>query len=171
MRYRLPTITKANVEGGAVRGRTERRDDRGIVLILALLVMLILSVLGTAFLALSSTETTISRNSRIVAQAFYAAEAGVDTVLNLLPLTNQINSTPVEPNTPNVVFQTGPPGAPAPPVLLGPSPNVPAGFNLANFSFNMYQIDITGTVLLPRSDVHLQVGATMGSALSATSYN
>lgn len=147
------------------------RDDRGIVLAIALMVMLVLSILGTTFLTLSSTETTISRNSQVAAQAFYAAEAGIDTVLNLLPITNLIDSTPVEANTPNVVFHTGPPGAPAPPVSLGPSPVVPAGFNLANFSFNMYQIDVTGRVLMPRSDVQLQVGATMGSPLAGTSYN
>lgn len=167
MRYRSPTVKKAPGQGGPVRVRRGAWDDRGIVLALALLVMLVLSVMGTAFLALSGTEATISRNSQVVAQAFYAAEAGIDTAINLLPNTDPIPQTLVDPiGNANVVFQT-----PTPPVSLGPSPNPPAGFNLANYSFNMYQIDITGTVLVPRSDVRLQVAATMGSPLAGTGYN
>ncbi len=47
----------------------------------------------------------------------------------------------------------------------------PGGFNLASFSFNMYQIDATGTVLVPQSDTRLRIGATLGTPLAGTSYN
>ena len=154
----------------ATHGCERCRDDRGIVLILALLVMLVLSVLGSAFLFLSGTEINISRNSQIVTQAFYAAEAGLDSAINLLPGTNAIPQTALGVN--NAVFQTGPPppAAPAPPLALGPNPNPPAGFNLANYAFNMFQVDVSGTVLVPRSDVQLRVGATVGTPLAGTSY-
>lgn len=146
------------------------RNDRGIVLILTLMVIMVLSVLATAFLFLSGTEINISRNSQVVTQAFYAAEAGIDTAINQLPNTTAINQTPLGVN--NAVFQTGPPppAPPAPAVALGPNPSPPAGFNLANFSFNMYQIDVSGTVLVPRSDMQLRVGATVGTPMAGTSY-
>ena len=160
----------------AAHGGGRCRDNRGIVLILSLLVMLVLSVLGTAFLLLSGTEMNISRNSQIVTQAFYAAEAGIDAAINLLPNTGQINPTTlVVANNANVMFQTGPPGAPAPILGLGPNPNPPAGFNLANFSFNMFQVDVSGMVVVPPANVQvavtqLQVGATVGTPLAGTSY-
>ncbi len=152
------------------RGFELPRDDRGIVLILVLMVIMVLSVMATSFLFLSGTEVNISRNSQVVTQSFYAAEAGIDTAINQLPNTNAINQTPLGVN--NAVFQTGPPppAAPAPVVALGPNPSPPAGFNLANYAFNMYQIDVSGTVLVPRSDMQLRVGATIGTPLAGTSY-
>ena len=54
-------------------------EQRGIVLILSLLVMTILSVLGLAFLATARTEDTIASNYRNHTAAFYAAEAGLES--------------------------------------------------------------------------------------------
>ncbi len=157
------------------------RNDRGIVLILVLLVIMVLSVLATAFLFLSGTESAISRNSQIVTQAFYAAEAGIDTAINQLPNIDPIPNPPGDPlpvvdlNNPNVVFQTGPPGAPSPIFELGASPNFPPGYNVANFSFNMYRVGVSGVVRWPnsvitRSVTQLEVGATIGTPLAGTSY-
>lgn len=52
------------------------RGERGIVLILSLMLMAILSLLGVIFLTTSLTESNISRNGVLSAQAFYVAEAG-----------------------------------------------------------------------------------------------
>ena len=145
-------------------------DERGIVLIISLLVVMVLSILGSAFLLLSGTEVMISRNSQVVTQAFYAAEAGIETALNNLPGTAAILQTAVGASA---VFQTGPPppAVATPSKELGPSPNPPGGFNLASFSFNMYQIDVTGTVLVPRANTQLRLGATLGTPLAGSSYN
>ena len=51
--------------------------QRGIVLILSLLVMTVLSILGLAFLATARTEDAIAVNYRNHTAAFYAAEAGL----------------------------------------------------------------------------------------------
>jgi len=151
------------------RGFELPRDDRGIVLILVLMTIMVLSVMATAFLFLSGTEVNISRNSQVMTQAFYAAEAGLDTAINQLPNTGEIG--PIQLGI-NAQFETGPPGPPPPPGILamGPNPSPPGGFNLANFSFNMYQIDVSGTVLVPRSDMQLRVGATIGTPKAGTSY-
>ena len=170
MRSQAPTRKQNSTTSDPARGFELPRDDRGIVLILVLMVIMVLSVMATSFLFLSGTEVNISRNSQVVTQAFYAAEAGIDTAINQLPNTTAINQTALGVN--NAVFQTGPPppAAPAPVVELGPNPSPPEGFNLANFSFNMYQIDVSGTVLVPRSDMQLRVGATIGTPLAGTSY-
>ncbi|MFQ5658266.1 MAG: PilX N-terminal domain-containing pilus assembly protein, partial [Candidatus Methylomirabilales bacterium] len=54
-------------------------EERGVVLILSLLVMTVLSVLGLAFLATARTEDTIASNYRNHTAAFYAAEAGLES--------------------------------------------------------------------------------------------
>ncbi|MFQ5893695.1 MAG: PilX N-terminal domain-containing pilus assembly protein, partial [Nitrospinota bacterium] len=65
-------------------GMSERKsykvmEERGVVLILSLLVMTVLSVLGLAFLATARTEDTIASNYRNHTAAFYAAEAGLES--------------------------------------------------------------------------------------------
>ncbi len=55
------------------------KEQEGIVLILSLFVMAILSILGLAFLATATTEHTIATNYRNHTQAFYAAEAGLES--------------------------------------------------------------------------------------------
>ncbi len=171
MRSQTRTHKQSSTVSDAAQGLGLIRGDRGMVLVLALLVMLVLSALGSAFLLLSGNETLISRNSQVVTQAFFAAEAGIDTALTNLPNTAAIPQTLLGPNG-NVMFQSGPPtpAAPAPGTVLGPNPSPPAGFNLANYSFNMFQIDVSGTVLFPRSDVQLRVGSTIGTPMAGTSY-
>ncbi len=179
MRSQTRTRKQSSAVSDAAQELGLVRNDRGIVLVLALLVMLVLSALGSAFLFLSGTETLISHNSQVVAQAFFAAEAGIETALNTLPNTAAIPQTGLDINN-NVVFQTGNPdtdgplGAPA--TVLGASPTPPAGYNVANFSFNMFRVDVSGTVTFPGSGirasiVQLRMGATVGSPLAGTGYN
>ena len=51
-------------------------EERGVVLMVALLVMVLLSVLGLSFLGMSATEHTIASNEVSFAQSFYLAEGG-----------------------------------------------------------------------------------------------
>ncbi len=53
-------------------------NEKGIALVLVLMMMLLLSVLGTTIYTTSSTEIRISRNNRFMNEAFYAAERGVE---------------------------------------------------------------------------------------------
>ena len=59
-------------------------EQRGIVLILSLMVMTILSVMGLAFLATARTEDAIAVNYRNHTAAFYAAEAGLESQVSSL---------------------------------------------------------------------------------------
>lgn len=54
------------------------RGERGIALVLALLVTALLLILGGHFMAASLTEHTIAANEVDAARAFYAADAGIE---------------------------------------------------------------------------------------------
>ena len=71
---------------------TERKDrvasnERGISLIIALLALVVLSVLVAGVIFVSQTEIWTTANYRQLAQARYAAEAGVQSTINWLQYT------------------------------------------------------------------------------------
>ncbi len=58
----------------------ERPAERGSAMILTVLIMVVLTLLGVAYLLLGETENRIAENQRRGAQALYAAETGVRMV-------------------------------------------------------------------------------------------
>ena len=80
------------------RSRDRFRGERGSVLVIALFIMIILSLLGSALLAISSTENNIAYNAVWSEGAFSAAEAGLQTAVSQLS-ANQTTSTPAVPVT------------------------------------------------------------------------
>ena len=72
------------------------KEQRGAVLVISLLVMTVLLVQGLAFLAIANTEDTIASNFRNYTQAFYAAEAGLESGLVDLRDLLAANSNPLE---------------------------------------------------------------------------
>lgn len=70
------------------RGALPGSDRRGIVLVVAIMVVMLVALLGSALLTVSSTEHQIARNDQQVTQALYLAEAGVQTAMNDLNLGN-----------------------------------------------------------------------------------
>lgn len=61
-----------------------RRDERGIALIITLFMVLILSVLGSSLVFVSRTETLSSLNYKTISQARYGAESGIHRAANHL---------------------------------------------------------------------------------------
>ncbi|MFQ5656488.1 MAG: PilX N-terminal domain-containing pilus assembly protein [Candidatus Methylomirabilales bacterium] len=74
------------------------KNERGMALIIALFVVVILMLMGGLFLTVSMTESNISSNERNHSQAFQFAEAGVEharrALMRLSP-TGVLNGTPV----------------------------------------------------------------------------
>src|SRR3989304_7738231 len=73
------------------------RDERGIALVVALLVSALLLLLGGHFMTASMTEKTIASNEVNTARAFYLAGAGVQHAkksLEALDLSAVLNGTP-----------------------------------------------------------------------------
>lgn len=73
-------------------------NQRGVVLVVAVLVMITATFLGIAAVMTSDIEIRISGNQRCSEKAFYAADAGVDTglawLLNLGPVPPEKSSLP-----------------------------------------------------------------------------
>ncbi len=61
-----------------------RTKERGVALILALILLLVLSVMAVSLMFLSQTETWSSLNYRLMSQARDGAEAGVNAAVNFL---------------------------------------------------------------------------------------
>src|SRR6266699_1075559 len=64
--------------------RAHGLDERGMAAVMALIVVLALSLLVAAFLAVSAFEPVISQNLAEAIQAQYAADAGIESVPNLI---------------------------------------------------------------------------------------
>jgi len=71
---------RVRIRAGERRGRL-RGDRRGIALLVALVIMVFLSLIGTTFLMFSLTESQISTNQAEAAVALEMAEAGMDQVI------------------------------------------------------------------------------------------
>lgn len=66
------------------------KDQQGMALLTAILVMAMLTILGIAGIYLSKTDIMISRNFRIIKKKFFTAEAALEQGINIL------RATPVE---------------------------------------------------------------------------
>src|SRR5713226_10178176 len=73
--------------GSKNRGLMNRTKERGVALILALILLLVLSVMAVSLMFLSQTETWSSLNYRLMSQARGGAEAGVNAAANFLMST------------------------------------------------------------------------------------
>lgn len=67
------------------------RGERGMAIVLALMAMLLLSALGAGLVLTTSTETLITANYRDNSEAMYAADAGIERVLEDLLLASDWN--------------------------------------------------------------------------------
>jgi Tfp pilus assembly protein PilX len=66
------------------RSSAAAHDERGIALILSLFLMLAMSVVGASLMYLSQSESYSSMNYRLMSQARYGAEAGIQRAANFL---------------------------------------------------------------------------------------
>lgn len=69
------------------------RNEKGMVMIVAILTLLVLTVIGISSLGTATFETQLSGNERVGADAFYGAEAILQVALNQLPDTSPIPKT------------------------------------------------------------------------------
>lgn len=131
------------------------RNERGTVLALSLLAMVVLSLLGAGLLTMSGSETFVSYRTVYREGAFYAAEGGIHIGLDQIS-TNTATSTQAIPLTPigaNYAYRSGRRSDPGPQPLqfVGTKPGtgysiaVGTGYNPAGYVFYNYQMNVTGT--------------------------
>jgi len=150
------------------------RKDRGSILMIAMLVMLALSLLGSAFLSLSAIEHNMAYNGLWSEGAFSAAEAGIQTGINQLSpnpavATQAVPVTAIGTGIYTYQFRSGQATDPGPMPLVFRGSRIEKGYNIAigtgynptGYGFHSYQIDATGTG--PRSALReLEVLAEYG---------
>ena len=73
--------------------RITLKNEKGVALIIALLMLLVLTFIGINSISTTTFETNISGNERVVTDAFYASEGGFQVGLNQLPDTIPISRT------------------------------------------------------------------------------
>jgi hypothetical protein len=101
----------------ALYGKKNSSAERGVALIMALLVLLLLTAVGMGMILMSNTETNISANFRDEQTAYFAAKAGIEEVRDRLRAgaTNSVNlpatlgnNTPGGATGPGVLYVTNP---------------------------------------------------------------
>lgn len=138
--------------------RCPSRGEKGSALVVALFLMIILSLLGSALLTLSGTEHNIAYNTVWVEGAFDAAEAGIQTELSSLSASQDTAVAVPETNIVNGVFTysfwsgtLADRALPTKPAYQGEriesgySFAIGSVYNPSGYVFYSYQIDATGT--------------------------
>jgi Tfp pilus assembly protein PilX len=138
--------------------------ERGVVLIVALLLMVLLFTLGAALLTMAETEGVIAANDVWSEGSFYAAEAAVQQAIDAIP--GSVAAVPVTNLGTDYRYRTG--GrldtSAQPPAIVqtvngsGFAVSSSAGYNSTGFVFDVYEIN--GTGMGPRSairEVEVQV--------------
>lgn len=146
--------------------RSPVRNERGVALIVALIVLVLLGILGAFALSTSNTELRISGNYRNLQQAFYAADAAIsygesNTAIYASIIPGTTNSWPPTATDYNDVpdLATGQSAKVRVDYLLsGPLPPG-TGFDAETFQANYYTVSASGFGQLNSEvDVESRVG-------------
>ncbi len=137
------------------RSRLRPARTRGSVLLVALLTMLVLSILGSAFISISLTENNITYNAISSEGAFTAAEAGIQVGVAQLSAntTTSAQAIPTTNFATGYTYQSGRRLDTTPQPLQYAGKRNQPGYNLAKgtvyvpagWVFRDYQINVTGT--------------------------
>lgn len=149
-----------------------RHGERGSILVVALLVMVLLFLLGMTVLGVSTDETTVAANDEWAEGAFFAAEAAVQQAMDQITDATVTSPSAVAVTTINqrYTFRSGrkSDSSPQAPTLIakvtrsGFSVGSTTGYNpTSRFVFYVYQVN--GTGLGPRNtsrevEVQLEYG-------------
>ena len=135
------------------------RNEKGIVLVIAVLIMITATFLGIAAMNTSHIEVRMSGNQRSMEAALYAADGGVDNGLNWLA-----NAGAVKPDESRLPTMMGTEDIPDPDndrirsrYYIGDlhhDKNPPAGWDITKFRRYYYQIHSTGYETLPTGTEH-----------------
>jgi|GEM_PF-529383 len=141
-------------------------NDKGMALVVALMMLLVLTLIGIHAITTTTYETSISGNERVGTDAFYASEAGIQVSLNQLPNTNPISRTKVGEDS---YYWSGSPQDRDSPRAVGfMGLYATPGYD-ASWSFNRYQINATGESFGAAKEIEAQV--RYGPFSAGTQYN
>jgi Tfp pilus assembly protein PilX len=121
-------------------------NEKGMALVLVLMMMLLLSVLGTTIYTTSSTEMRISRNNRFVNEAFYAAERGIEYAQTDANIYSDIGTATAAVPATGVDLSSGNTDVTGVVTYLATgNPPRGSGVDITEFQANYFLINTTGT--------------------------
>ena len=140
------------------------RDQNGVALIVALIMLLVLTLIGMSSISSTFFESKISGNDRFGAAAFYASKGGVDVGINRLPDITAYSGNIGSDET----YRSGKitPSIPQPLLNLGIMGR--AGYD-GTWEFRRFQVNATGESLGASKEIEVQV--SMGPYGAGTLYN
>jgi Tfp pilus assembly protein PilX len=146
-----------------------RKNEKGVALILVMILLLVLSVMAVSLLFIGQSETWASMNYRMMTQARYGAEAGINQAANYIqftyaqPTTAQMASfyTTVSPVT------TG--SATGPAVVLSANSAVTANYPVNSVSSD-FASKTTGSITAGNTTITYAPTAQLLAMQSFTSY-
>jgi Tfp pilus assembly protein PilX len=143
------------------------KEGKGVALIVALLMLLVLTLIGISLMNTTTFETNISGNERWKVDAFYAAEAGIQVAINQIPdNTHPIPKTELKEDSYYWSGGTRDEGSPKRPKNLGLFPK--SGFD-SSWAFERYQINTTGKFSGTTKEIEVQV--SYGPFRTGTEYH
>jgi len=130
------------------------KDNKGMALVIALLMLLVLTIIGINAITTTTFETSISGNERVATDAFYAAEAGIQVALNQIPDTTPIRPTRIGENS---YFWSGSPNDKSSPKKINTLGEYPMEGFESSWSFRRYQVNATGESFGAMKEIEVQV--------------
>lgn len=79
-------------------------DQRGVALIFALVIMVVLSIIGASALMTSTVDVQVSGNTKVIREAFYLADGGIEMSPKLLGIIVKDRALPTFAETPSVLY-------------------------------------------------------------------
>jgi type IV pilus assembly protein PilX len=154
---------------GMRRGKVERnilRNRKGVALIIALIMLLILTFIGISAISTTTFETNISGNERVGTAAFYASEAVFQKGLDQLPDTTPIARTQIGEDSYGWSGRSTDKESPKDLINLGLHSR--AGFD-SSWAFKRFQVNATGESSSATKEIETQV--SYGPFSASTQYN
>jgi Tfp pilus assembly protein PilX len=140
------------------------KNEKGVALVIALIMLIILTFIGISSISSSVFETKISGNERVGSSAFYAAEGGVYDGISRLPKTDHYSENIGS----DASYRSGKltDSSPQPQKNLGVM--LKPGYE-TTWEFKRFQINATGESFSARKEIEVQV--SLGPYAGGTSYN
>lgn len=122
------------------------RDERGMALVIALLVLFMMSFLGTIVISTSNTEVSVTRRQSFRQDAFYAANRGMEYSVTDAAIYTTIGtgSLTVPLSGVNLSWNGSTASGTVQYVTSGNPPRG-SGVDITRFKANYYVADVTGT--------------------------
>ncbi len=141
------------------------KDEKGVALIVAMVMLLVVTLIGMSSIFTTVYETRIAGNERLGSAAFYAAVGGAEAGVSHLPNTDAYSYALGN----DQVYRSGKLTDSGPQSLAYKGTFLNRGDDVTMWEYKRYQVNVTGESLGAKKEVELQV--KVGPYVAGTQYN